>query len=365
MTDLADAVLSLIRTRADLHRLSAANAHGRQMHAAVDLLDQAVATEDPATVFAVTQRALASAIKVIARADDSSGIIGDACRRLLDLHPKAAAAAEARAAKLVDWMMKFQFDGDVDYFVLDPVAYAPALGDKGIATYRTKLDELRAGLGPMPSGDQRWSSPHSHEWFTLEWNAQRLAVLDHDIEAIIRTHARDRLVAAWLEDTAEAFEEIGEIDLAIDWAKQATDFDRGHQSLKAAGYWCELLAAHRPAELLDARVTVFRRWPSSSTAAHLYRDAGKAWPDHRDEVANASRPARATQCCSPCFPSRTLHPPGTSPTPWLSTAATSGSDSRRPTKGSTHSPYCPSSPASSRTNSPKAAPITTSSPPGG
>ena len=61
---------------------------------------------------------------------------------------------------------------------------------------------------------------------------------DRDIDAIIRTHARDRKVAAWLEDTAEAFEEIGEIDLAIGWAKQATEFDRGHQSLKAAGYWC-------------------------------------------------------------------------------------------------------------------------------
>jgi hypothetical protein len=29
---------------------------------------------------------------------------------------------------------------------------------------------------------------------------------------------------------------------------------------------------------------VFRRWPSSSTAAYLYRDAGKAWPDYRNEV---------------------------------------------------------------------------------
>ena len=60
----------------------------------------------------------------------------------------------------------------------------------------------------------------------IEWNARRLAVLDRDIDAIIRTHARERKVAAWLEDTAEAFEEIGEIDLAIGWAKQATDFDR-------------------------------------------------------------------------------------------------------------------------------------------
>ncbi|MEP6463465.1 MAG: hypothetical protein ABJC62_08630 [Frankiaceae bacterium] len=37
---------------------------------------------------------MSSAIKVIARADDSSVIIGDACRRLLDLHPKVAASAK-------------------------------------------------------------------------------------------------------------------------------------------------------------------------------------------------------------------------------------------------------------------------------
>ena len=66
-------------------------------------------------MYAVTHKALASAIKVIARADDSSGIIGDACRRLLELHPTVAAAAQGLA-----WgfylMVRFQFDGDVDYF---------------------------------------------------------------------------------------------------------------------------------------------------------------------------------------------------------------------------------------------------------
>jgi hypothetical protein len=42
----------------------------------------------------------------------------------------------------------------------------------------------------------------------IEWNARRLAALDRELDAIIRTDARDRKVAAWLEDTAEAFEEI-------------------------------------------------------------------------------------------------------------------------------------------------------------
>ncbi|WP_289032631.1 DUF6880 family protein [Arsenicicoccus cauae] len=283
MSTLADAVLPLIRTRSDLYRYSAANAHGRDMHEAVDMLESAIPTTDPAEIYSVTHKALASSLKVIARADDSAGIIGDACRRLLELHPRAAAAARTPLGKLIDWMMKFQFDDDeVDYFELDPVAYAPALGEVGMASYRKRLAEVEAKLGPRPA--DRWNSGHSHEWFTLDWNAQRLAVLDHDINAIIRTHAKDRKVAAWLEDTAEAFEEIGEIDLAIDWAKQATDFDRGHQSLKAADYWCGLLEAHRPAEALDARLAVFRKWPSSTSAARLHEAAGKSWPDYRDEV---------------------------------------------------------------------------------
>ena len=284
MSDLADAVLPLIRTRADLHRWSASNEHGRQMHEGVDILELAALTQDPATVYAVTHQGLASAIKVIARADDSSGIIGDACRRLLDLHPKAAAAANVPPGKLIDWMMKFQFDGEVDYFELDPVAYAAALREKGMESYRARLNEIEAGLGPRPSQDQRRPPRHSHEWFTLDWNTQRLAVLDHDIDAIIRTHAKDRKVAAWLQDTAKAFEEIGEIDLAIDWAKQATDFDRGHQSLQAADYWCKLHDQHRPGELLDARLFVFRRWPSSTTAARLHKAARTSWPKYRDEV---------------------------------------------------------------------------------
>lgn len=285
VTSLADAVLPLIRTRSDLYRYSAANAHGRDMHEAIDILEAAIPTTDPAEIYTVTHRALASSLKVIARADDSAGIIGDACRRLLELHPRAAASAKTPVGKLIDWMMKFQFDDDeVDYFELDPVAYAPALGDVGMAAYRKRLAEVEAKLGPRPSQAERWSSGHSHAWFTLDWNAQRLAVLDHDIDAIIRTHAKDRKVAAWLQDTAEAFEEIGEIDLAIDWAQQATDFDRGHQSRKAADYWCGLLEAYRPDEALEARLSVFRKWPSSTSAARLHKAADKAWPEYRDEV---------------------------------------------------------------------------------
>lgn len=284
MTTLADAVLPLIRTRADLHRWSASNAHGAQMYEAIDILEAAIPTADPRDAYQVTQKALASALKVIMRADDSSGIIGDACRRLLELHPVVAAAAAVPAGKLIDWMFKFQFEGEVDFFTLDPVAYAPALGEAGVADYRGRLQGLQAALDFGPSDGGRWPSTQLHDRFTLEWNAQRLAVLDRDIDAIIATHVKDRKVAAWFTNTAKAFEEIDEIDLAIDWAEQAAHFDRGYQSQRAAEYWCRLLAEHRPVEVLEARMTVFRRWPSSSTAAQLHQTAGAAWADVRDEV---------------------------------------------------------------------------------
>ena len=68
VSTLADAVLPLIRTRSDLYRYSAANAHGRDMHEAVDILEAAIPTTDPAEIYAVTHKALASSLKVIARA---------------------------------------------------------------------------------------------------------------------------------------------------------------------------------------------------------------------------------------------------------------------------------------------------------
>lgn len=296
---LADTVLPLVRNRSALHRWSAANSYGYDVHEAARLLREAAAKEPAGEVLAVTQKAIASACKGIMRADDSSGIIGGAIRDLLALHAELARTASPPWRKLVDWLIRFQFANDCDFFEIDPVAYGPALGEQGLAAYRAKLDEIRAGLGPEPTPEEEralwgtsgadhvaWerAAEERHQRFVLGWNDRRLAVSDRDVEAIIATHARDRRVAAWFEDTAEALAEIGQIDLAIDWARQATYFGLGHQSVKAAGYWCALLAEHRPDEELPARLEVFRRWPTSTHAGGLRRASGAEWPDYREEV---------------------------------------------------------------------------------
>jgi hypothetical protein len=127
----------------------------------------------------------------------------------------------------------------------------------------------------------------SHDRFQLEHNARRLAVLDRDVDAIIATHARSGR-AAWLEETAEALEEIGRFDLAIDWADRATHVDLGSQSQRASEYWCALIGEHRPAALAAARLEVFRRWPTAVRATRLLA-ASDDWPATEPEVRETLR----------------------------------------------------------------------------
>lgn len=367
---LAAAVLPLIRTRADLHRWGSARQHGMVMHEAVDLLEQAMPTGEPVEVHAVTHKALTSAIKVIARADDSSGVIGDACRRLLALHPRTAAAASTPPGRLVDWMIAFQFDGDVDYFELDPVAYAPALGPEGITTYRHRLGEIQERVGHPPA--DRLASSHRHEHWVLSWNEQRLAVLDRDADAVIRTHARDRRIARWFHDTAVALVEIDRVDLATDWARQGAGIDPFHQAQECADLWVSLLdrqPQYDADDVLAARRSVFDRWPTDSTAAQLHDAAtvaGRAWADIEETSSTGSRSNRGTPsalCWAPCA---TRDVPGSSPTTWTWTPTTPTPGERWPphTRPSTHRPHSRSTPGSSSATSPTPTPGVTATPPG-
>jgi hypothetical protein len=297
---LGDAVLPLIRSRSrDLWRYSVANEHGVQMLDGAALLEQAirhpqslniygVVEPTPDETYKVAHKALASAIRVIARADDSAGIIGDACRQLIDLHAQAAAQATVSPTKLADWIFDFHFDDQVDYFELDPVAYAPALGPKGLDRLRARVDALRGEIPPHDPDDRL--AHYDHREFLVRWFDKRFAVLDRDFEAIIHTHLRDGRVAAWYEDVAAAFEEIGEIDLAIDWSKQATLFGHGHQSQQAARRWQRLLEQHRPQDLPDAVRVVFGRWPSAGVGARVIETSGAGLiPDVQETLL--SRPA--------------------------------------------------------------------------
>lgn len=71
----------------------------------------------------------------------------------------------------------------------------------GMNAYRKRFADIEMSLVTPASRRRPVVLARSHDWFTLDWNARRLAVFDHDSDAIIRTHAKGRRVAVWFEDT--------------------------------------------------------------------------------------------------------------------------------------------------------------------
>ena len=165
------------------------------------------------------------------------------------------------------------------------------------------MDALRAELPPQNSTEH----PSSYEpnTFLVEWFDQRFSVLDRNFDAIIRTHLRDGSVAAWHENVAKAFEEIGEVDLAIEWAQHATMFSLGHQSQSAARRWLRLLGEYRRDSLPDAAQVVFERWPTSENAARLVETVGEGVRGRRNVINQRTRYPRL-----PPRGSMEPHPPG-------------------------------------------------------
>lgn len=135
----------------------------------VDALAEAVADGSTQELVILLERAAGHVVKVILRADDSDGMIGDLAHQVLQLHATACDSGAADPVKLARWMVRFSFD-DQDFFFVDPVRYERALGDKGLAAYRREVAK-RVETGA--------------DGFAVTQARERLAVLDRDLALIV------------------------------------------------------------------------------------------------------------------------------------------------------------------------------------
>lgn len=240
-----------------------------QARPVVEAISEAVGSSPTAELVALIERAIGHVVKVILRADDSDGLIGDLARELLGLHARACDAGNADPIKLARWMVRFRFD-DQDFFEVDPVRYADALGDLGLAAYRREVTQrVEAG-----SGDS----------FAATYARERLAVLDGDAEALVRLLGGDLSRPYQFIRVAEAMAELGRDDDVLSWATRGIAESSGWQVAKlydlAAGvYTCR----GEDQEVLRLRREQHQRMPSSSTYS-LLRAAAEVcggWPAER------------------------------------------------------------------------------------
>ncbi len=147
-------------------------------------LDAAVGSAPSRELVELLERAVSHVVKVIqARADDSSGLIGDLARDLLDLHARACDTGAADPVKLARWMIRFRFV-EQDFFEPDPVRYRNALGGQGMAEYRALLDDGDDELAWQTATATSGPDLGDHAWLKLA-------------EARQKTHPADALPIYW------------------------------------------------------------------------------------------------------------------------------------------------------------------------
>ena len=213
------------------------------------------------------QRAVGHVVDVILHADDSDGQIGELARDLLDLHARACDAGVADPLKLAHWMVKFRF-ADQDFFEVDPVLYASALGEVGLAAYR----EAVAGYKGADS-------------FAVRYACERLAILDGDVDVIVKQLGGDLKNPYQFIRVAEAMGELALDDEVLAWSKRGIAQTSGWQISQLYDLACGVHAKReQPLEVLALRRAQHERMPSSSTyrALRTAAEALGAWPVEQD-----------------------------------------------------------------------------------
>ncbi len=266
---LKTAVDSGLRTRRHLDYWGSSS-WARDASPVINALGDAVAADPSADLVVLLQRAAGHLVKVIMRADDSDGMIGDLASRVLELHRQACAAGVAEPQKLAKWMVRFSFE-DQDFFEIDPVAYVDALGSKGLAVYRREVakrsDPASAPADRSPGLRDMYGEYPS---FAAKYAAERLAVIDGDVDRIVELLGGDLSSPYQFLRVAEAMIELGQDDDALAWARRGIEQTSGWQVAKLYDLAADLLdGAGEVGEVVELRRHHHTRTPTSATYAAL------------------------------------------------------------------------------------------------
>lgn len=219
------------------------------------------------------ERAVGHVVKILIRGcDDSAGVIGGVAQRLLDVHAVACDQADPDPVRIARWIVRFRLR-DQDLFEADPVRYADALGERGLAALRQELDRFESADG-----------------FGERYLRARLAVVDRDTNAIVAITGGDLRHAGQYLAVAEAMGEIGRPDLVLDWTTRGIAETSGWQTDALYDLACSTHADRdEPLDVLRLRRAHHERNPTSSTYAKLKEAAGAV--DTWDRELDAARAA--------------------------------------------------------------------------
>lgn len=290
--DIPNVLASFRTTRRDMWDWRSVQTYAFEAEQGVSLLADMADDYGAEGVIPVVQKAIGSTFRVLMRADDSGGLIQLVIQELLNLHAQFCDQSPPPPATLTAWIQKQQFGELGEYFSVDVVDYAEALGGAGIVRFEAHLDKRRQALTTPFDGRPDPEFAHDDEWHARHavlYNLQRLAVLRGDEDAIVRTHGGDMPRAHTHAAAAKALHEAGLLDRATIIAHEGMSLPGGpHQQQECGELWAAL-AIETGTSAADAASEVFARWPTTANARAWESAPGSGWPAIREHAIDRMR----------------------------------------------------------------------------
>jgi hypothetical protein len=169
-----------------------------------------VATSDPSVALALLWEFLAVGNNVLARCDDSSGLLGDLFREAKRQLGTVALAARPEPLALAERVFEAFLDNG--YAIYDNLitTLAPALGGDGLASLKQRFEALASQPVPVPPREER-----SRQW-TVREGLQEVARASGDVDAFIAQYSEEqRSVPAIAATIAEQLLAAGRAEEAL------------------------------------------------------------------------------------------------------------------------------------------------------
>ncbi|WBO69168.1 hypothetical protein O1G22_10035 [Streptomyces camelliae] len=239
---------------------------------------------DAITLAREAMRLLAEAVESV---DDSDGRLGQIGADLADAHLEACRAARPDPEELARWLVGHAL-GDIDDGLtdIDPLAYADALGEEGMAVLR------KSAVEAWRANRRGWAEKYLME---------RVAKAGGDVDTVIAVHAADlapsghtHLVIARELDTARRCDE------ALRWAERGIRESRDLSAVDTAlvDYLCDRYTrADRLSDVVALRRDHFgaRRSLLAYQQLRAAAQAADRWPAEREGALDLLRADAARQ----------------------------------------------------------------------
>lgn len=191
--------------------------YSRGIEQVIDSVESLLSSGHAAEVIELCEHALACLEDALGSVDDSDGYMGGIKERLCDLHHQACVAArpdpEALATRLFEW----ELHSDWETFYGAPIIYADVLGERGLAVFRNRANEVWGRVPVIEPGQDR---EHSTFRFNITHVMESLAEQSGDLDELVAVKGHDLSSAYHFVEIAELYRAAGRRDDALAWAER-------------------------------------------------------------------------------------------------------------------------------------------------